>query len=366
MKQANQIIALALAAAAISQFSSSTAATAANFFEGKTITIMGGFPAGSAVETFGRMTGRAMARHMPGKPNITMKFMTGGGGVKALNFLAAKAKNDGLTLIYTPWFPTGEVIGDPAQRFKYADFSVVGGVKHLGRMFFGRIDSAPGGIKKAPDLFKATKLLKIGGSRASNSNDLRSLLSLDLLGLKYKWVPGFRGQGKVFVAVFQNEINVTATTIQTYRSTVERLNKQQGGKVIKPLWHWRLPDGKGGWNKNPNATEMPSFIEVYKAVHGKAPSGEMWEALKVVLELHGSSAQMLLGPPGIAKDKLAIMQKAWFAGLSDNTFKKEYMKVAGIIGGPVPTKTALADVAKVSNVDPKVAAYLKKFINSKN
>ena len=70
---------------------------AADYYAGKTVTILVGFPGGSPATAIARMVARQLPNHVPGKPTVIVKTMPGAGGLKASNFLAEKAKPDGLT-----------------------------------------------------------------------------------------------------------------------------------------------------------------------------------------------------------------------------------------------------------------------------
>ena len=39
-----------------------------------------------------------------------------------------------------------------------------------------------------------------------------------------------------------------------------------------------IPDGSGGFDRDPTAPDTPTVAEVYEQIHGEAPSGELWDS----------------------------------------------------------------------------------------
>ena len=81
------------------------AAQSAEFFEGKTLTMVNNYPPGGASDTEGRIFARHLTRHIPGNPNIVFKNVAGAGGLKGFNWLGEVAKGDGLTASFYTWNP---------------------------------------------------------------------------------------------------------------------------------------------------------------------------------------------------------------------------------------------------------------------
>ena len=56
----------------------------AEFYKGKTITIMLGHPPGGSYDLYARLAADHMKRFIPGNPNIIVQHRPGGGGVAAM------------------------------------------------------------------------------------------------------------------------------------------------------------------------------------------------------------------------------------------------------------------------------------------
>src|SRR5947209_19766845 len=87
-------------------------ASAADFYRGKTLTLIVGFAPGGGVDTQARTIARHLVRFIPGQPAVIVQNMEGAAGALATNYLN-RAAPDGLT-ISTPgrsWFVEGVVKG---------------------------------------------------------------------------------------------------------------------------------------------------------------------------------------------------------------------------------------------------------------
>ena len=67
----------------------------ADFYKGKTITVIVGYTAGGGYDLYARALARHMGRHLPGNPNFIVQNMTGAGSVNAANNLYNVAAKDG-------------------------------------------------------------------------------------------------------------------------------------------------------------------------------------------------------------------------------------------------------------------------------
>ncbi len=67
----------------------------AEFYKGKTISLLIGFGAGGGYDTYSRVLARHFGKHIPGNPTIVPKNMPGSGGLKVANYLFNAAPRDG-------------------------------------------------------------------------------------------------------------------------------------------------------------------------------------------------------------------------------------------------------------------------------
>ena len=116
-----------LAIALILSFDTAGAASADDFYQGKTIRIVVGFSAGGGFDTYARAIARHMSKHIPGQPAIVVENMTGAGSLIAANHVYKVAKPDGLTIgHFIGGLFLGQVLGQKGIEFDARKFEYLG------------------------------------------------------------------------------------------------------------------------------------------------------------------------------------------------------------------------------------------------
>src|SRR5450631_4424810 len=82
----------------LASFGTAKADQVSDFYAGKTMTLLIGFPPGGGYDTYVRVLARHFGKFIPGHPSVVPSNMQGAGSLLAANYLYAKAPNDGLTL----------------------------------------------------------------------------------------------------------------------------------------------------------------------------------------------------------------------------------------------------------------------------
>ncbi len=73
-------------------------AAAQDFYKGKKITMIIPSSAGGGYDTYARLLGRHIGRHIPGNPDIVPQNMPGAGGKVATAYIANAAPKDGTVI----------------------------------------------------------------------------------------------------------------------------------------------------------------------------------------------------------------------------------------------------------------------------
>src|SRR3981081_2271953 len=87
--------AAATAAVVISLATPAAAQSPEQFYAGKNIDFVIGYPPGGSNDTLGRLVARHIGKHIPGKPNIIPKNMPGAGSFLAVNTVFNVSPKDG-------------------------------------------------------------------------------------------------------------------------------------------------------------------------------------------------------------------------------------------------------------------------------
>ena len=70
----------------------------ADFYAGKTVTIIVGYAPGGGFDTTARLAAKYLGKYIPGNPNVIVENMPGAGSLTAANHIYNVAKPDGLTI----------------------------------------------------------------------------------------------------------------------------------------------------------------------------------------------------------------------------------------------------------------------------
>jgi tripartite-type tricarboxylate transporter receptor subunit TctC len=326
----------------------------AQFYKGKTVTMIINYPPGGPTDIEGRIVARHLAAHIPGKPSVIVKNIGGAGGLIGSNYLGEVAKPDGSTFGFFTWNPVAELLDDLGLRVHFTTFKLIAGVQNP-LVFYARKDTPPG-IKTASDIMKTNgiKVLSVG---SRNANTLLGTLSAEILGLKFTPVTGYRGLKGVETAILQNEGNMANTSLPGWRASIEPTMVKRG--VVMALWQVAPPDKEGAYVRSSVIRELPTFEEFYGSVKGgKKPTGQAYEAFRALADPFTSLNRTVVLPPKTPAEPVAIMQAAFRDLWKDPAFLSEYAKVVR----SEPALLAAEDGQRILEQFGSVTPQLKKFV----
>ena len=349
--------AIALACAGLG-LATVAAAQTPEFHAGKTLTIVIGLDAGGTVDTFVRSFIGVLRKHTPGAPGIIVQNMPGAGGLLSTNWLMERAPRDGLTIIYQPWDPLAQALGNQGLRARYEQFEYVGGTSDT-RLDYARVDTIPGGIRRPADIIKADGILAIGALNNTDISGLVAKLSMDVLGVKNKFITGYRGGNDIFLAVQRGEVHMHNTSIGSFR--VRGGPMVRAGTVIG-ITYLAAMDRDGRYEPNPRITEMPAFPALYKEIHGTWPRGPEWDALNWLVQQFGDVSFVGLAPPGTPPAALAALRRGFEAAITDPEFVEQSIRTNGLPYPFVAVERARAIFKALAEVSPAVLDTVRKSI----
>src|SRR5215208_5782159 len=292
----------------------------AQFYKGKTITMIVNYPAGGPTDLEGRIVAQHLPAHIPGNPTVVVKNVGGAGGLIGSNQLGDAAPNGESIGFFTLDVP-GQLIGNSALRTHYSDFVLIAGVESP-LVVYIRKDTPPG-INVAADLIKAQEF-KALSLNAQNTNTLNQTLALDLLGVKHHAIPAYRGLKEVETAILQNIGQVANSSLSGWSGSVEPTM----GHVVIPLWQLS-PRKNGTYPRSKALPNMQTFEEFYAQVFpGKSLAGnKTYEALRIVGDPQLAMFRVALLPPNASEEATAAMRSGFVKLWDDQKFLADYSKV---------------------------------------
>jgi hypothetical protein len=329
----------------------------AQFYKDRTINVIIGAGAGGGLTRTARVFTKIMPKYIPGNPTIVIRNIPGGS--KALNFIAGKAKPDGMTIQWGPLQLANFVAKAPGVRFDPTKFHAIG----TGQSSFVTIIRAdtPPGLKTAPDLVK-TKRFNYGGIAPGRLLDMLGRLSFDALGVSYNYTPGYRNQPKMNHAIRAKEIAALTTGHPGYHAFYKNTILKDR-TAIATYYHSPFDAKTGKALRLPGRypDNIKHFIDYYKEVRGKAPSGPVWEAYKWLATFE-TWPYWVTAPAGTPKAAVAALRKAYAAVPKDAGFlaawKKQFRDVPVFRVGDDAQAIIMASL----KISPAAMGFLRKVL----
>jgi tripartite-type tricarboxylate transporter receptor subunit TctC len=114
-----------------------------DFFRGKTVSVILGYPGTGSNGLYARTVAQHIGKHIPGHPTVILRSMPGAGSLLAANHLFNVAPKDGTALgLISATTPLEERLGAPNVKFKAAQFNWIGRVAGGMNMAFVNSSSA--------------------------------------------------------------------------------------------------------------------------------------------------------------------------------------------------------------------------------
>jgi tripartite-type tricarboxylate transporter receptor subunit TctC len=85
----------AIVMVAMSSATTARAASVAEFYKGRTVSVIIGYSAGTGYDIYARLLARFIGRHIPGNPTVIAQNMPGAGSLKAAMYVDGIAPKDG-------------------------------------------------------------------------------------------------------------------------------------------------------------------------------------------------------------------------------------------------------------------------------
>ena len=203
-----------MAVVAIASCDIAGVAAQSSFFDGKTIRLIVGYPAGTTHDIWARTVTPYLKKYLPGNPDFVVESIAGAGFMVAVNYLNGVAKPDGLTLAtFNAALYFEQLIGRKEVQFDWPKLAWIGSSTPATRLFYIRADHP---FATIADLRRATEPAKCGTAGRGNSGYILPKLFEETLGLKLAIVTGYPGGGEVDLATEKGEVQCNSTSLSVF------------------------------------------------------------------------------------------------------------------------------------------------------
>jgi tripartite-type tricarboxylate transporter receptor subunit TctC len=294
---------LALASALLVQ--PAFAQSVADFYKGKTITLLISSAAGGGYDALSRTVARYLPAHIPGNPAVVVKNMPGAGGIVATNHLFVTAEKDGSVIggvqNNTPFEP---LFGTQNARYDGTKFNWLG-TPSIEVGILSVWNTVP--INTLADAQKNE--VTVGASGANSTPSFYARIMNETLGTKLKIINGYESQTHAFLAMERGEIDgYPSVFYSALMSTKPTWIKE---KKIKLLVQF-------GLEKEPELGDLPFALDL-------ARNAEDRQLMELAFSPLAAGRPYLL-PPGVPADRVAALRQAMIDTFRDPEFLAEAEK----------------------------------------
>jgi tripartite-type tricarboxylate transporter receptor subunit TctC len=316
------------------------AQTPEQFYQGKQVHFIIGYPAGSGYDIYARLLAAHLGRNIPGRPTVIAENMPGAGSLAAANHVYTRAARDGTVIgainRSVPLAPLLQTVGDNSIHFEPLKFTWLGSMSK--EFTIGFVWTASG-ITGFDDLRK--RQVTTGTAAVTADGFVFPNMMNRMLGTKLKIILGYPGTNDVFLAVERGELDgyfggTLSSLLTTYPGWISE------GK-IKVLVQIAL-------EKAPQLPDVPLITDV-------VTNDEQRQALKLVLAPQ-TMGRPYLAPPDIPKDRAEALRAGFDRTMIDPAFLADAKK-AGIEVSPIGGTEILALLKDLYATAPSVVAVAR-------
>jgi tripartite-type tricarboxylate transporter receptor subunit TctC len=339
---------VALLLASLALTSQACADAVADFYKGRTITLIVGYGPGGGYDLFARLMARHLGRHVPGNPTVVVQNMPGAGSLRATNYLYTVAPRDGTTIgSFARDMPLLAILrANAAATFDPRKFTWLGSSSDFSRdayVLMVRKDAPVNSIEDASR--RGGPPIVLGGTAEGTTGSDVPLVLRDALGINIKLVTGYPDNGAIFLAVDRGEVNGRTADLSSMKS-------------LKP--EWLLPNGgMRALVQFARATRHPEFADVPTA--RELVRDQDARALIEVAELSYKMSRPFVAPPGVPAERAEALLGAFVAVHNDREYLEEAAKLRVEVS-PIGGQEVLHTIDRIAAAPPNILDHLRRLI----
>jgi len=276
----------------------------ADFYKGRSISMIIGYSGGGGYDAYARLLAHYIGRHIPGEPSIVPQQMTGAGSLRAANYLFSVAPKDGTVLgTFSRSMGIAPLLGQ--AEFDSRKFTWLGSMTDDDTTCV-TWNSSP--IKTWSDFL--SKPSKLGGLGADADPDIWALLYKNVFGAKVQLVTGYPGTNDAVLAMERGEVDglcgLSWSTIKTRHA--EWLSGHSVNIIVQ-----------AALKKEPEIAAVPLATDLVS-------NPEQLQIIRLLLASQ-AMARPFAVPPELAPDRKSGLIAAFDATMRDSDFLAEAQRL---------------------------------------
>ena len=318
----------------------------ADFYKGKRLSVIVGSDPGGGYDTYARTLVRHMGRFIPGKPSFLVKNLPGAGSIKATNYVANVARQDGTVIgAIQRSAPLVQILGQKGPRFEAAKLNWLGSMNNeVGVIAVMKRT----GVKTLNEAFDKQVIM---GSTGPNDTEQYPALLNNTLGTKFKMIRGYPATPPAHLAMERGELDGISQSWSSFKLQAGKNYEQGKFNILVQL----------STNKHPELTKLgvPLVFDVIKdrPVLPGFTKQEVETYLRLMLATKAMGRPFVLGPK-VPPARVKALRAAFKMTAQDAKFradaKKQRREVVPVFGEElqdIVVKMAAAPKKVLANLD---------------
>lgn len=313
----------------------------AEFFAGKTVQFMVGYPPSGGFDAYTRLAARFIGKHIPGNPSVIVVNKPGASSLTFVRYLATIAPKDGTQfgMFNRGLIPTSVL--DTETNVDFTQFTWIGsmsGEEAICYTWAGRGLDSLDKVKNA-----AKDSVTIGDTSKNSGGYIYSSMLRSLAPDPTKMVLGYPTTGDIWLAVERGELSGNCTLISSVESQRPEWLSQKKIDVILQFSETR-------------AKALPKVPTIFELLPDEAT-----KAAIRFLTAAEAIGRPVIAPAGLPADRTAALRKAFMDAMKD----PELLAAAAtskMTIDPIPGEKAAEIAAAVRRASPEAVRIARQFM----
>ena len=320
--------------------SSQVQAQVADFYRGKTIELNVGYTPGGGYDTYARLVSRHIGEFIPGKPQLIVKNVPGGGGRVLMGYMSNVAPKDGTVLALADQsLPLQQAMRDPSIHFDAKTLIYIGNPDADNNTVATWHTT---GVKSVED---ARRKEVIVGSTGPNTSSQIPYAMNATLGTKFKVVAGYPGGNEINMSMENGETGARGSSPwSTWKATKPDWLRDKKLNIIAQVGLVRADD----------LPDVPLIMEL-------ATNDADHAALKL-LSAPATVGRPFFTTPGVPANRVKALREAFNAMVNSPAFLDEAKKLSLDIN-PVSGEELQKIVSEIVDTPKPIADRLNAIIS---
>lgn len=330
--RASIILAVASAATALAGAAVAQPEDVADFYKGKTVTVVSPSGTGGSIYQYALLVSNHIGKHIPGNPTVVVEDRGGGGGVKAANYVANAAPDNGLVI--AELHPSSLILPLTQDvNYDFSDVEWLGSVAvrpYVGVVWEDVEADTIEAMRETPVIF--------GSSGVGGSSYQYPVFVSRISGAQINVIPGYKSGGEMNLAMERGEIQGRGNYYEGFVATNPDWIEENRLKFV-----FRMGDD------HPDLMEVPRVADYVKTDADR----QMLSLLEAPLKV----GQAFYVHPNVPESRAEALRTAFTEMLGDEEFLAEAEKLNLVIR-PKTAEEVEAVVEEVYATPKEVAAEL--------